>query len=199
MKFRRTGPIIAWALLVMLIPGCLFEPRVAEAPGGGNIIYLDQSGAKNVRANLETAFNNKDTSGYDRQIAADFRYEPDSGTLASYPDVDWEAWDREQEIAFIGHFFNNVDAILANLDAVTVNENLGDVSAELRYIYSINVTESGGVVPYRAQVTFEFRLDGTYWKLFRWFDEQGEQDPDTGSQLPTIGQRRGAFAVSGGG
>jgi hypothetical protein len=152
-----------------------------------------------VLANLETAFNNLDPAGYERQIATEFQYQPDSGTQASYPDVDWDNWNRTNEIAFIEQFFNNVEGVTSNLNEVAIQTGWEGNSAELQYIYSVRVAESGGEVPYRGRVTLEFRLDGTFWKLFRWFDEQGEEDPDTGSQLQTLGQRRGAFAVSGGG
>ena len=113
--------------------------------------------------------------------------------------MDWENWDREQEIAFIEQFLNNVDGVTSVLDEEIIQGEWSGNSAELQYIYSVRVAESGGEVPYRARVTLEFRLDGNSWLLVRWFDEQGEEDPDTGSQLPTLGRRRGAFAVSGGG
>ena len=198
----RKGSFLAIIFLSLgLVPalGCLFEPRDAEPPTGGSITYLDQSSPENVLANLETAFQNRDAAGYERQIASDFVYEPDGDTQASYPDVDWTTWNRDTEIAFIQNFFNNVDGIAANLNAVNVQVEWDGSTAELRYIYAVEVTESGGEVPYRASVTLDFRIDGTFWVLARWFDEQGEQDPETQNSLPTLGQRRGAFAASGGG
>ncbi|MBK9302340.1 MAG: nuclear transport factor 2 family protein [bacterium] len=204
MTLYRRGSFLAimiTSLTLGLVPmsGCLFEPRDAEPPTGGSITYLDQSSPGNVLANLETAFQNRDAAGYDRQIAAEFSYEPDADTEASYPDVDWEAWNRETEIAFIQSFFNNVDGIAADLNAVEIQEGVEGTTAEFIEIYAVTVTESGGAVPYRARATFNFRLDGTFWVLTRWFDEQGETDPGTQTSLPTLGQRRGAFAASGGG
>ncbi len=203
MTHYRRGSFLAIMILSLgLIPalgGCLFEPRDAEDPSGGSITYLDQSQPENVLANLETAFQNKDAAGYERQIATEFSYEPDADTQASYPDVDWSTWNRDTEIAFIQNFFNNVDGITANLNEVVIQGEWDGSTADLRYIYAVTVTESGGAVPYRASVTLNFRLDGTFWVLSRWFDEQGEQDPQSQTPLPTLGQRRGAFAASGGG
>ncbi|MDO9693967.1 MAG: hypothetical protein Q7W56_04500 [Candidatus Latescibacteria bacterium] len=198
----RKGSFLAIMILSLgLVPalGCLFEPRDAEPPTGGSITYLDQSSPENVLANLETAFQNQDAAGYERQIASDFVYEPDGDTQASYPDVDWSTWNRDTEIAFIQNFFNNVDGIAANLNAEVIQEGVEGTTAEFIEIYAATVTESGGEVPYRARATFNFRIDGTFWVLARWFDEQGEQDPETQNSLPTLGQRRGAFAASGGG
>ncbi|MBK7703295.1 MAG: hypothetical protein IPI34_10585 [bacterium] len=202
MPLYRKGSFLAIMILSLgLVPalGCLFEPRDAEPPTGGSITYLDQSSPENVLANLETAFQNRDAAGYERQIASDFVYEPDGDTQASYPDVDWTTWNRDTEIAFIQNFFNNVDGIAADLNAVEVQVGLGRIDGGICEIYAVEVTESGGEVPYRASVTLDFRIDGTFWVLARWFDEQGEQDPETQNSLPTLGQRRGAFAASGGG
>ncbi len=203
MTHYRQGSFLAIMILSLglafVLGGCLFEPRSAEPPVGGSISYLDQSQPENVLANLEIAFQNRDAAGYERQIAADFSYEPDGDTQASYPDVDWSTWNRETEIAFIQSFFNNVDGIAANLNETVVSEGVTGTTAEFRERYVVTVTESGGFVPYRASVTFNFVLDGTYWVLSRWFDEQGGEDPVSHAPLPTLGQRRGAFAASGGG
>ncbi len=194
-RLTAAGMVLAW----VCAGGCLFTPRVAESPAGQVIDYLPQANPINVLENLQTAMNNTDAAGYDRMIAEDFTYVPDPDTESSYPGVDWSTWNREKEIAFITDFFNNVQGIQANLREVAVFTDWSGTEAELRYIYRVDVQESGGVVPYRASVTFNLRLDGTYWVLTRWLDEQGEQDPDTGAQLPSLGQRRGAFASAGGG
>ncbi len=194
---RRLGAGLVLASL--LLGGCLFEPREAESPAGEIINYLPQANPINVLENLQTALQHTDAGGYDRMIADDFTYVPDSDTEASYPTVDWSGWNREKEIAFITDFFNNVEGIDANLREEAIFTDWSGTEAELRYIYRIDVHESGGIVPYRASVTFNLRLEGTYWVLTRWYDEQGEQDPDSGAQLPSLGQRRGAFAVAGGG
>lgn len=199
MKYSTWGAFLA---IMCLVPaaGCLFQPRAAEPPSSGqSITYLPQSRPENVISNLETAFDHQDASGYERQIADDFVYEPDSDTQASYPNVDWSSWNRDMEIAFIQNFFNNVDAITADLRVRTIQGDWSGTVANLRYTYAMTVTEGGGEIPYRADVTLDFRLDGTYWVLYRWYDEQGGEDPDTHAPLPALGQRRGAFAVAGGG
>ncbi len=196
---RRAVFGLILAVFALAMGGCIFEPREPETPGGFVITYLDPSRPENVIANIEKAMSNMDPAGYERSISEDFTYEPDSGTEASYPDVDWTTWNREKEIAFMNDFLGNVQGVTVDLQAEVRQSSWSGSEAELRYIYSAEVDESGSQVPYRALVTLEFKLDGTFWVLYRWFDEQGEQDPDSGANLPSLGQRRGAFAAAGGG
>lgn len=194
--------IIPTALLVLLLTlplgGCLFAPRTPEPPTGDPIAYLPQSGPDNVMENLELALKNKDATGYERQIGEDFKYETDSGTSAAYPGVDWETWDQAKEIAFVSNFLNTVSDIKVDMKAEINYTNDSGNSAEHSYVYSMDVSSGGSNVLYRASAIFEFKLEGTYWVLSRWYDEQGENDPESGSLLPTLGQRRGAFESAGG-
>ncbi len=198
MRLRATAlAILAGALLC---GGCLFEPRDVEFPGGVVINYLAQDRPENVRENIQIALNNTDAAGYDRQIAEDFVYEPDGDTESAYPGVDWTAWDRAQEIAFITDFFNTVEGVEADLRFDELKTDWSGSQAELQYVYRIGVSEGGAsVVYYMATVTLEFRLDGTFWVLTRWYDEAGGSEEEGGLVLNTLGQRRGLFATSGGG
>lgn len=189
---------LIFAIIFSCLGGCVFTPRDPEEPGA-SVVYLDPYDPEAVITNIERAMGGQDPAGYERLIADDFTYEPDSGTQASYPGVDWETWDRDREIAFMNDFLNNVQGVTADLTAEVIHGEWDGSEANLRYIYSVSVDESGSQVPYRALATLDFRLDGTYWVLYRWFDEQGEQDPDSGANLPSLGQRRGAFAAAGGG
>jgi len=187
------------AIGLLCLPGCIFDTRDPEQPGV-SVQYVDASDPGNVVFNLEQALTELDAGGYVNMLSPDFRYDPDGGAQSSYPGVDWENWDFDQEVAFISSFLGNVDGIIAdlNLEIVEGEESGTGTEALVRYISSVVVQESGGEVRYRSLTTMEFRIEGTFWALVRWFDEQGESDPDGGGLLPTLGQRRGAFAASGG-
>lgn len=196
--FRR-GLIFAILLTVVSCAGCLFEPRDPELPGTNTIDYLPPLSTDNVLGNLERALAGGDPSGYERMLSDDFVFVPDSGALSNYPDVDWDGWGKDQEVAWVGSFLGNVESVTADLQAEEFGDEPGTSSAELRYVYALTVTEIGdSQVLYRAQATLEFHIDGTEWRLTRWTDEQGETDPDSGALLPSLGQRRGAYAASGG-
>jgi len=199
----RHGRIYAIMMVLAAVPagsGCIFSPRDPEPPGA-SVQYVNDSDPGNVVFNLEQAMGALDPSGYQERISQDFRYEPDGGTLANYPDVDWAGWGYEQEVAFIQDFLGNVDGVTAdlNLELSEGDESGVGTEAFVRYVSAVTVESGGSEVKYRATVTMEFKIDGTFWRLSRWFDEQGETDPDSGALLPTLGQRRGAFAASGGG
>jgi hypothetical protein len=201
MQHFRFGPIYAMLMVVSLVnvSGCIFDTREPELPGA-TVDYVDASDPGNVVFNLEQALTELDPGGYISMLSPDFRYEPDGGTLANYSGVDWENWGYEEESAFIGAFLSNVTGVTANLNLEIVDGDESGTGTEalVRYISSTEVQEGGGEVKYRSSTTMEFRIEGTFWTLVRWFDEQGETDPDTNSLLPTLGQRRGAFAASGG-
>jgi len=185
--------------MIVFSAGCLFEPRDPEPPGNNQIDYLPATDTDNVLENLQRAIGALDPNGYERMLSSDFAYEPDGGALANYPDVDWERWDSDQEVAFMAGFLSNVVGVTADLKAEEFGDIPGPSEAELRYVYALTVTEIGdSEVKYRAQATLEFRIDGTEWRLSRWIDEQGETDPESNALLPSLGQRRGAFAASGG-
>ena len=195
----RLGLIFAIISMGMVCPGCLFEPRDPEPPGTIQIDYFPPLSTDNVLANLELALAGGDPSGYERMLSDDFRYVPDSGVLTNYPGVDWDNWGKEREVAWVGSFLGNVESVTADLQAEGFGDEPGTSTAELRYVYALTVTEIGNSqVPYRAQANFELLIDGTEWRLSRWTDEQGETDPDGGGLLPSLGQRRGAYAASGG-
>lgn len=203
MALFRSGSIYAImmaAVAVLAGSGCIFSPRDPEPPGA-SVQYVNDSDPGNVVFNLEQAMGALDPAGFEERLSQDFRYEPDGLTLSNYPDVDWAGWGYEQEQAFIRDFLGNVDGVAAdlNLELVEGDESGTGTEALVRYVSAVTVESGGSEVKYRATVTMEFKIDGTFWRLSRWFDEQGETDPDSGALLPTLGQRRGAFAASGGG
>ncbi len=110
----RFGPIFAIIMLGVVSSGCLFEPRDPAPPGTNVIQYLDPSDPDNVLENLERSLNGLDPAGYERMLSDDFVYEPDGDTMANYPAVDWESWDRAKEVAFVTSFLSNVTGVEAN-------------------------------------------------------------------------------------
>ena len=62
-------------------------------------------------------------------------------------------------------------------------------------IYYLRVQEAGtgSETRFRASAIINFLLDGNEWYVYSWEDQIGEDDPETGQQLPTMGVLRGTF------
>jgi hypothetical protein len=194
--------VLAAALAaVALLPatgGCLFNPREAEPPSAGDVVsYNPQTSARNVWANLELSLNNTDPAGWDLNISEDFRYFPDSETESIYPSVDWDNWDKAAEMSFINAWYGSNVTITADLLDTEINTNdPAGTSGEWELIYFVRVIdEFNSETRYRGRAFIGFLLEGNFWYISYWRDQQGEDDPDNpGSNLQTLGVVRGAIA-----
>jgi len=195
-RYRTGVTVLLLAAYLPLLTGCLFKPRTPEPPTGEEIFYLPRGEVANILANLETALNNLDIAGYDDAIGENFVYIPDSQTENDYPGVSWGSWNREQELAFAGNMFDNISALEVNLREEDIRTETGSgTEVEWELVYSLDQTSSdGSVVKYRGQVIIIFRQIGSFWYIDNWEDLQGEEDPDTGAALTSMGGLRGAFA-----
>jgi len=143
---------------------------------------------------------NKDSGGWDTAVSEDFEYVPDGQTQAAFPGVDWANWGKEAELSFITSWFASDIEILSTAQEWSDTEiNTPDPAgtfAEWNIIYFFTVNDQfGSSTRYRGRCILQFALEGSYWYLSYWRDEQGEQDPDNpSSTLSTMGAIRGAFA-----
>ncbi|MBD3222834.1 hypothetical protein GF314_16525 [bacterium] len=186
--------------LVTLLGGCFFEPRDPEPPETAAIDYLPRSSPANIWENLRLALVNRDSGGWDTAISENFEYVPDGATETAFPGVDWQNWDKAAEMAFIGNWFTaGVTIVSAQMEwldeGISTPDGAGGF-AEWDVIYLFTVEDQfGSSTRYRGRCILEFTLEGSYWYLSYWRDEQGEQDPDNpASTLATMGALRGNFA-----
>lgn len=176
--------------------GCLFEPRDPEPPTSRAIDYLPRSSAANIWENCRLALVNQDAGGWDTAVSANFVYLPDSETQQAYPEVFATAWDKDREMNFISSWFASDVQIQANLrdqDISTPDGAGGLAEWEIIYLLTVTDRQTGSVTRYRATAILQFSLEGSYYYLSSWRDQQGEEDPDTGAALETMGRLRGAF------
>jgi len=189
---------LALAALIAHLGGCLFDTRDPEPPTSGAIDYLPRSNAANVWENCRLALINKDTGGWDTAVFEGFVYEPDSDTEQANPSVDWDSWGKDAEMNFINSWFATDVTISANLRDTDINtpDGSGGVAEwEIIYLLSVVDNQSGSTTRYRGNAVLRFTVEGSYWFLTYWRDQNGEPDPDNpGSTLPTMGALRAAFA-----
>ncbi len=194
----RSLPLFLAVILVLgNLGGCIFNPRDPEPPTSRSIDYLPRTSASSIWENCRLALINKDTSGWDTALADNFIYIPDGDTRAAYPTVDWDNWVKDTEMGFVNSWFATDVTIAADLLDEDINTPDGSGGlAQWDVIYLITVTDnvSGSVTSYRGRCQLEFELQGSFWYLSLWRDEQGEEDPDNpGSILETLGRVRGVF------
>ena len=195
---RSLARVLLLALVLAAPGGCLFEPRVPEPPTSGESIpYLPRGEAKNVWANLQTALNFSSASVWEENISPDFRYYPDPGVVDQFPGM-FDDWNFEKESAFINSFFDSGVKIVADMrdDDFIVPEASDDEVEWIGVIYFLDVTTTtdGSNTRYRASARITFRLEGNFWYIYEWTDQQGESDPDNETQLlSSMGVLRGSF------
>lgn len=193
-RIFRCGLLLALAL--PWLGGCMFAPRDPEPPTTAAINYLPRSSAANVWENCRLALINGDTGGWDTALSPNFVYEPDSETEQAYPGIDWSAWDKDREMNFINSWFATDVEIQADLRDTDINtpDGAGGVAEwEIIYLVTVIDPQTQSTTRYRATAVLRFTLEGSYYYLSYWRDVQGEEDPDSGSTLETMGRLRGAF------
>lgn len=198
----RTGGRLCAAvpLLALALGGCLFAPREAEPPQTGEIVrYLEQIAPADTWDNLETSAEASHAPGWEGAISStSFRYIPDSAAESQFAPGTFTDWGRDQELAFINALYNsdvNIAARMRNLDFV-VPPSSGSESVWENVIYDLKVTSNvdNSSVRYRGSAIITFSLEGNFWYITEWRDQQGESDPETNQLLSTLGVLRGNFA-----
>jgi hypothetical protein len=200
MKLTRRNWTSLWSIVLAagLLAGCFFEPRGAEPPASGaTVTYFDKISAANVWANLEKSLGATNAQGWEDNISQDtFIYIPDSDAESQFPGV-FTGWDRTREVDFINSFYNSGVTISAQLknDDFVVPPDVGTQVEWENVIYDLTVTSNndGSVTRYRGSAIITFRLEGNFWYLYQWRDQQGESDPVTLQPLPSMGVLRGTF------
>ena len=188
------------AALMVLMAGCIFEPRTPAPPSTVSVQYLPKTSPSNSWANLEKSLNNTHAFGWEDNIVPEgeaFTYIPDSNADEQFPGV-FPSWDRAKEVAFINKLYDSgvtISAKMRNDDFITPDPSGTEVIWE-GVIYDLTVTSTadGSSTRYRGRAIITCRLVGNFWYIAKWEDQFGESNPDNPGQiLPTMGVLRGTF------
>ncbi len=195
---KKIATVLILLLACGLLSGCFFEPRVPALPSTGTTVrYLDKIASGNVWDNLEISLEASHAPGWEDNISLEnFIYIPDTEAEAQFPGI-FTGWDRAREVSFINAFYNSDVSISAQIrnDEFTVPPDAGTQMEWENVIYDVTVTNNAdqSVTRYRGSAIITFRLEGNFWYIYQWRDQQGESDPNTGQLLPTMGVLRGTF------
>jgi hypothetical protein len=191
---RSVWPILL--LIMTMLSGCLFAPRDPEPPTGEPINYLPRTDPKKVWENIQLSLNNSDSFGWEDNLHPEFTYIPDSEAEAQFPGA-FVGWNLAKEMDFINNFYSSGVSNLSKMrnDDFIIPDPVGDEVSWESVIYYIRVTNTsdGSESRYRASAIITFRFEGNSWYVYRWEDQVGESDPDSGNTLPTMGVLRGTF------
>ncbi len=195
--FQRLALLGSVLLLSALFGGCIFTPRDPDPPSSGtSISYLPRTEPRNVWENLQLSLDNNDSFGWEENLHSEFTYIADAEAENQFPGA-FVGWDLAKELTFITNFYSSGVSNLAKMrnDDFNMPEPVGDEVRWEGVIYYIKVTNDadGSETRYRASAIITFRLQGNFWYVFRWEDQVGESDPDSGQILPTMGVLRGTF------
>jgi len=198
MRNQRIWAVLVGVLGSVALSGCFFEPRDAAPPATGTtVVYFDQNSSANVWANMGKSLEATHAPGWEDNISLDtFIYIPDTETENQFPGL-FVGWDREKEINFINSLYNSNVKITAQMrnDEFVVPPDAGTEMEWENVIYDVTVVSNvdQSVTRYRGSAIITFRLEGSWWYIYQWRDQQGESDPDTGTLLPTMGVLRATF------
>ena len=197
LKLPRIIGLPIGLVLMLLVTGCIFEPRDPEPPSVGTTVpYLPRNSPRNVWENLQISLQHNDSFGWEENTSPDFTYLPDSDAADQFPGI-FDGWDYERETSFINNFYTTgvSNQVQMRNDEFNVPEPSGTEVVWQGVIYYLKVTDpnDGSETRYRASAIITFRLEANFWYIYRWEDQVGESDPDTGQILPTMGVLRGTF------
>ncbi len=194
--FRAVRLLVLLGLLIHF-SGCIFSPRDPDTPTSGETIpYLSRTSPRKVWENLQVSLNFGDSFGWEENLHQEFTYIPDAETESQFPGV-FVGWNLAKELNFATNFYASGTENLALMrnDDFSIPEPVGDEVRWEGVIYYVTVTDpsDGSETRYRASAIITFRFEGNFWYVYRWEDQTGESDPDTGQILPTLGVLRGTF------
>lgn len=181
-------------LALLLVAGCLFEPREPEKPGNGGteIVWVPPITLGNALGNIKRALEAKQTINYGRAFSqAEFIHvldQADEAELGQNEFEDWSATQEEQRMAGI------LSSTTATLTVFWVPQDSIQESADVRWYDDLNYRLSfrgpAGTVEYSGIVDLYFEDDGTgQWYISRWEDRRD------GSSNRTWGWLRARNAV----
>jgi hypothetical protein len=144
-----------------------------------------------VLLNLEATVKARDWKRYADFLAPGFRFVPFAAIPTDYPGVDWEQWDRKQEIVFIRELVGPDRGAVLDLSGRILDKGReSHGKAEWDLVYTI---ESMGQV-FTSRAVFVFQKIDNLWYLAAWTDTTIESEEDTARPLPTSGSLRGALS-----
>jgi len=183
----RVAPII---LLLLVVGGCIFEPREPEQPGGGEETnWIVPLTANDVFLNLTSGFSAAGNSNYERSLHEEFTFKPRPEDEAAIGGDAFENWDKSVEMEFLTRLKGEYPVKRSirfgdeNGHLKKVKEQAGLVEFEGEY--RIEISAGADVEVYAGKARFIMVETSLGWMLKEW------EDYDIVGSYPTSGILRG--------
>jgi hypothetical protein len=185
-------------IALMVLQGCIFEPREAQPPDqGAQDTWIVPNSPKDVFLNLASGLALERDSNYERSLDPTFTFIPRPED-AALPGLDFSNWTKDVELQVLSRMKSDYPVqrtiqFGTGKDMVFDKENVKVSEAEYEGPYVITLTPSSGVAQtYAGKAHFTVRQGSQGWVLVLW------QDYDVNGNYSTSGYLRGTLRSSGG-
>lgn len=191
---RRGFALLLAVTGVVVLGGCA---DAGSGDGPGQLVGGGTGTPEQTWQNMERALNEHAPAGWRDALGTTFEYVPDPVSAARFPGM-LTAWGRADELAFAQTVFAATLEFHARLnvdDAPCPHPEGGAVVwPAVEYSLVVAGPEGESPVTYRGTADLEFRLDGSFWYLYRWVDLSGAAAPwNEDVVCPTLGELRAVY------
>jgi hypothetical protein len=170
-------------VLVVLIGGCLFDPREPEGEPGAACFEVVPAPTDP----LEVIFNMDGSvecfQGFDylRQLSDEFVFIPAPSVQINHPDLfpTADAWGKDQEEAYINALLADSSQDLDSRLLLRVIERSGTTEVLIEAEYLLTISAGTSQFVYTGEAFYAFRQENTVWVMVRW--EEKESDNPLGA------------------
>jgi len=193
---RGAGVILALAVLLLAVSGCIFEPREPNPPSSGEeTTWVVPYTPGDVFLNLASGFAGSSNSNYERSLHDDFTFKPlpaDEAQLGSDVFADWTKQVELQVLTRLKGEYSSKRSIRfgdENGQLEKVKEEVGLVIYEGEY--RIELDQGGATEVYSGIARLTVEQTSLGWMLKEW------EDLDVNGNYPTSGNLRGRLRGGG--
>lgn len=187
------GRNLAASVLVVVLfaaGGCLFEPRTAEKPSGGDdACWIVPNTPTDVFLNLNCGLASAGNSSYDRSVSSEFTFIPRPGYDGP---GNFEEWDKDEELDVItrikGDYQGERSMQFGKEDGTWEDKNIEVQKAWYKGPYYIRLNRGDGSDEeiFAGKAIFYVEQTTKGWVLAKW------EDIDIIGSYPTSANIRGA-------
>lgn len=194
---HRIFVVLLLAVFIAVQSGCLFEPRQAEQPGGGEETpWIVPNTSDDVFSNLKSGFEASSNSNYERSLDESFTFKPRPEDETQLPAGVFDGWTKTVELEVVTRLkgeYPGKRTIRFGAEGADRwqrrDEKQGIAIYEGEYMIEIN--SGNGVQSYAGIARFTVVQTSLGWMLKEW------EDLDVNGNFPTSGYLRGTLRSSG--